>query len=552
VEARLRGRTGALLGIIGIAVVVVGAGTIAWAAGSAGAVTVPHFIEETSAAGVSQTYDGPLPYFAGGGVAVFDCDGDGRPELFVAGGTHPAGLFHNDSAVGGALRFHPVHDSTTDLTSVTGAYPLDIDGDGVTDLAVLRIGGNVLLRGLGGCRFEAANDRWKVDGGTAATMGFAATWEGTATLPTLAFGNYVDPASNDPHATCYPNELVRPATNGLAYDPALELRPGYCALSMLFSDWSRSGRRDLRISNDAHYYSDGEEQLWRMEPDVAPRLYTAAEGWTTVNVEGMGIASYDVTGDGYPEVFLTSQGSNRLQTLTGGPSQPTYGDIGLKRGVLADRPFTGGDPLPSTAWHPEFEDVNNDGRIDLFISKGNVRHEEGFAMRDPSNLLLGQADGTFAERADAAGILNYDLGRGAAVADFNLDGLPDIVEVNLGSPVRLWRNVGSGSATAPAAMGHWLGVRLSEPGGNRDAIGSWLEVQTGDTVQRREVVVGGGHGGGQLGWVHVGLGAATTPRVRVTWPDGTVGPWIDVHPDGFVVVDRASGTAQPWIPSVAP
>ena len=75
----------------------------------------------------------------------------------------------------------------------------------------------------------------------------------------------------------------------------------------------------------------------------------------------MGIASQDVTGDGYPDVFLTSQGSNRLQTLTAGPGRPTYGDIGLKRGVLADRPFAGGEDLPSTAWHPEFDDVNNDG-----------------------------------------------------------------------------------------------------------------------------------------------------------------------------------------------
>ena len=133
------------------------------------------------------------------------------------------------------------------------------------------------------------------------------------------------------------------------FAPPLPLAPSWCTLSMLFSDWDRSGRRDLRISNDRHYYIDGEEQLWRMDPGAAPRLYTAEDGWVRVNVEGMGIASYDVTGDGYPDVFLTSQGSNRLQTLTSGPGQPTYRDIGLKRGVLADRPFAGGDPLPSTA-----------------------------------------------------------------------------------------------------------------------------------------------------------------------------------------------------------
>jgi len=507
----------------------------------------PRFVEETATAGIGQVYDGPLAYFTGGGVAVFDCDADGRPDAYVAGGTNRAGLYHNDSPIGGSLHFTAVRDPATDLDSVTGAYPLDVDGDGIVDLAVLRIGGNVLLRGLGGCRFERANERWSVAGGNEATMAFAATWEGSATLPTLAFGNDVDPAATDPHHLCSDNQLVRPAASGTGYAPPLALSPGYCALSMIFSDWDRSGRRDLRISNDQHFYMDGEEQLWRMEAGAAPRLYTADEGWVRVNVEGMGIASYDLTGDGFPEVFLASQGENRLQTLTSGPGQPTYRDIGLKRGVSADRPFIGGDPLPSTAWHPEFEDVNNDGFIDLFISKGNVRQQEDYALRDPSNLLLGQADGTFKESADTAGILSYDLGRGAALADFNLDGLLDLVEVNLGSPPRIWRNLGVGDAAA-ASSAHWLALRPEQPGPNRDAIGAWLEVRVGDTTMRRELTVGGGHAGGQLGWIHVGLGPASGADVRVLWPDGTAGAWTRVGANQFVVLDRASGSARPWTP----
>jgi len=508
----------------------------------------PHFVEETTNAGLDLTYDGPLPYFTGGGIAVFDCDGDGRPDAYVAGGANRAGLYHNDSAIGGALRFRAIPDAATDLDAVTGAYPVDIDGDGIVDLAVLRVGENVLLRGLGSCRFERANERWSVAGGKEATMAFAATWEGAAKLPTLAFGNYVDPSATDPQHLCSDNQLVRPASSGTGYGAPIALTPGYCALSMIFADWDRSGRRDLRISNDQHYYIDGEEQLWRMDPGVAPRLYATDEGWVRVNVEGMGIASYDLTGDGYPEVFLTSQGENRLQTLTSGPGEPRYGDIGLKRGVNADRPFAGGDPLPSTAWHPQFDDVNNDGLVDLFISKGNVRQQEGFAIKDPSNLLLGQADGTFKESADAAGILSYDLGRGAALADFNLDGLLDLVEVNLGTPPRAWRNTGAGDATsAPAA--HWLEVRPHQPGPNVDAIGAWLEVKIGDATIRRELTVGGGHAGGQLGWIHVGLGPASEADLRVLWPDAVTGPWMHVQADQFLDLDRASGIARPWTPS---
>ena len=552
-----RRRSGLALVAIALVLVAAGAGGAVWYATTgarpaiAGALGPPRFVEETASAGVALTYDGPLAYFVGGGLAVLDCDADGRPDLYVAGGIHPASVYRNDGTPGGALHFSAVPSPTTDLTAVSGAYPLDVDGDGVVDLAVLCNGENVLLRGTGDCAFERANERWAFNGGDAPTNAFSATWEGAAALPTLAFGNYVNPASDDPNTLCVPNVLVRPGPvgDGTTYGPPAPLRPSWCALSMLFSDWDGSGRRDLRVSNDRHYYIDGEEQLWRMDPATAPRLYTADDGWVRVNVEGMGIASQDLTGDGLPDVFLTSQGSNRLQTLTAGPGKPTYRDIGLKRGVLADRPFAGGEDLPSTAWHPEFDDVNNDGYLDLFISKGNVNSQPDFATKDPSNLLIGQPDGTFVEGAEAANIVEFDRGRGAALADFNLDGLLDLVEVHLGAPVRIWRNVGAGTADAPIGMGHWLEIRVVDAERpNRDAIGAWLDVRVNGTTTRREITVGGGHAGGQLGWIHAGLGAATSAEVRVQWPDGQVGSWIPVAAGQFVDVPRGSPIAVEWTP----
>ena len=543
--------------VAGVGLLVLGSAGGAWLAATGGGPfapggpVTPRFVEETASAGIDQTYDGPLAYFTGGGVAVLDCDDDGRPDLYVAGGVNPAGLYRNVGTVGGPLRFTRIPSKTTDLTAVTGAYPIDIDGDGRVDLVVLRNGGNVLLRGTGACGFERANDRWGYDGGDAPTMAFAATWEGTNALPTLAFGNYVNPNATGPADTCVDNVLVRPSGpgQGEGFGAPLPLHPSWCTLSLLFSDWSGTGRRDLRVSNDRHYYLDGEEQLWRMDPGSPPRQYTAADGWVTVNVEGMGIASQDLTGDGLPEVFLTSQGSNRLQTLADGPTTPAYKDIGLSRNVNAERPFTGGDTLPSTAWHPEFADVNDDGWLDLFISKGNVKEQADFARLDPSNLLLGKADGTFVERADAAGTLDYDLGRGAALTDFNLDGLPDLVEVHLSSPVRIWRNTGAGTAEAPAPLGHWTGIRVEDPASsNRDGIGGWLDLRLGDRTISRELTVGGGHGGGQLGWIHLGLGPATDAQVRVRWPDGEVGPWLPVTPDAFTTLDRGASSLRPWVP----
>ena len=221
-----------------------------------------------------------------------------------------------------------------------------------------------------------------IDGGDARTMAFSATWEGDAPLPTLAIGDYIALTElGTPLPPCPDNTLLRPGPDGTTYGPPIALSPGYCPLSMLFSDWDRSGRPDLRISNDRQYYTDGEEQLWAMEPGADPVAYTDADGWARLQIWGMGIASHDLTGDGYPELYLTSQGDNKLQTLTAGPAEPAYRDIAFRSGVHAPVPFTGGDPGASTAWHPEFVDVNADGFMDLYVTKGNVSDQVGYAFR---------------------------------------------------------------------------------------------------------------------------------------------------------------------------
>jgi hypothetical protein len=510
---------------------------------------VPRFVDEAVAAGVDHRYDGEFEYFVGGGVAVLDCDGDGRSDLYLAGGENPAALYRNVSEVGGSLAFEAVAGPVTDLDAVTGAYPLDVDADGHTDLAVLRYGENVLLRGTGDCGFERANERWEVDGGEAWTTAFSATWEGDATLPTLAFGNYLVPDETRRTVECDDSELLRP--DGETYAAPTTLAPGYCTLSMLFSDWDRSGRRDLRVSNDRHYYRDGSEQLWRLGADEPPRLYTAEEGWQALRIFGMGIASHDLTGDGRPEVYLTSQADNKLQTLADPEgSAPDYVDIGLARGATTHRPYAGADTaMPSTAWHPQFGDVNNDGIADLFVSKGNVEAMVEYAAHDPSSLLVGQADGTFVEGALDAGIMTDARGRGAALTDLNLDGLLDLVLVTRRAPVQLWRNLGAGTPDAPEPMGGWIELRLEQDGPNRDAIGSWVEVDTGDRIIELELTVGGGHASGQAGWTHVGIGSAEAAEVTVTWPDGEIGPAMRIVGGSFAVIERGAGAPRTWTPS---
>jgi hypothetical protein len=236
----------------------------------------------------------------------------------------------------------------------------------------------------------------------------------------------------------------------------------------------------------------------------------------------MGLASYDLDFDGYPEYAITSMADNKLQALASVPAdgkpRPDYKDTAFKKGVTAHRPFTGSDLKPSTAWHTQFEDVNNDGLADLFIAKGNVDRMPDFALKDPNNLFLQQPDGTFLEAADQAGVASTASSRGGALADFNRDGLVDLVVVNRREPAQLWRNTSTTS-------GHWIDIAPRQDGANRDAIGGWIEIKRGEKIMRREITIGGGHASGQLGPWHFGLGPETLVEARIVWPDGKTEDW---------------------------
>ena len=455
--------------------------------------------EDRSAVLPEHIYGGGWEHFVGGGVAVFDCNGDALPDIFAAGGANPAALFVNQ----GEFRFTP--NPIPEMTGVTGAYPLDLDADGADDLFVMRVGENKVLRGAGDCQFSDVTGTWLADAGDHWTTAFSAWWEDDG-KPVLAVGNYVDRADPDgPFEACDSNQLLRPSPDGYQGTP---LTPGFCPLSMLAAKDAR-GRMTLRISNDRHYYvRGGYEQMW----DIAEQRFLGDEdGWKNVSLWGMGIASRDLTGDGRDEVVLTSMGDQLMQIAV---ADGTYAAAPFTIGTYAQRPHTGDDGRPSTGWHAEFADVDNDGRADLFIAKGNVDQMPGLAMNDPNNLLMQRPDGTFVEASVAAGVATTARSRGAALADFDGDGRLDLVVMNRRAPIEIYRNV-------TPETGNWVSIDLAQPGGNRHAVGAMVTVQTGALNQSQQLLVGGGHASGKALPLHFGLGDAESVQIVVQWPDGT-------------------------------
>lgn len=452
--------------------------------------------EDRSDALPEHIYGGGWEHFVGGGVAVFDCNSDGLPDIYAAGGANAAQMMRNT----GDFQFQTVN--MNELTGVTGAYPLDFNADGNMDLFVLRVGQNQILMGQGDCTFAAGlplprDDAW--------STAFTAWWEGDAE-PVLAVGNYVDRSDPDgPFEACDENQILRPSPEGYQ---STALTPGFCPLSILAARDAR-GRPTLRLSNDRHYYvRGGYEQMW----DIAEeRFLGPRDGWENVSLWGMGIASHDLTGDGRDEVMLTSMGDQLMQIAQ---EDGTYSPAPFTIGTYAQRPHTGDDGRPSTGWHAAFGDIDNDGLADLFIAKGNVDQMPGLAIKDPNNLLMQNTDGTFTEHAQTAGIATKERSRGAALADFDSDGLLDLVVMNRRAAMEIYRNI-------TPETGNWLGVTLVQAGGNREAVGAVVSIESEGRTQSQELTIGGGHAGGSAVPLHFGLANADRVSVSIEWPDGT-------------------------------
>lgn len=441
-------------------------------------------------------YSGEWNHFVGGGVAVLDCNNDRLPDIFAAGGTSPSRLFVNES------NFQFSEKKIQKITGSTGAYPIDINADGFMDLFVLRLGPNILLKGGPDCSFSDASIEFGISNDAQWSTAFTAWWQ-DGKLPFMAVGNYVD--LNDPKGpffACDNHQILKPSGN--VYN-SKKFEPGFCALSMLTAQ-DASGTKRLRISNDRQYYvRNGYEQMWDLSDQ---RFLDETDGWDKFSIWGMGIASRDITGDGRDEVVLTSMGDQLLRIAN---SDGTYKNAPFEIGTYAHKPYFGDDGRPSTGWHAQFSDINNDGLADLFIAKGNVDQMPSNAIKDPNNLLIQKSNGLFNEVGLDAGIASLERSRGAALADFDLDGRIDILVMNRRAPMEIYRNISKDT-------GNWVAIKLTQKGGNRNAIGSRITIGK----DSQQVTIGGGHAGGQALPIHFGLGDAKTAIINIEWPDGSL------------------------------
>jgi len=472
---------------------------------------------------------------APGGVAVFDYNGDGRPDIFFTNGAEipslakssPAywnRLYRND----GQMHFSDVTEAAgvRGLGYAMGAAAADYDNDGHVDLFVAGVRRNQLLHNLGDGRFEDVTSPAGIASGEWAVAGGWFDYDNDGRLD-LVIINYVQwsPATNrscgdqargiqifcDPRVfQGLPNRLYRNRGDGTFED--VSARTGLRAhvgkgMSVAFADFDHDGHIDMFITNDTV-----PNFLFRNNGDGTFAETALFAGVSVTDsgrpISSMGTDFQDYDNDGWEDIQVTALAGETFPLFRNG-GHGTFTEATQSSGLAS---LT----VKLSGWCSIAADVDNDGRKDIFTANSHVNNRigefEAIAFKQSNSLFSNDGGGRFHDATASSGLADAIAAhRGCGMADFNGDGRVDFVVLALGSPAELWEN-------ESAPDNRWLIVHLVGTKSNRDGVGA--RVTVGNQV--RTMTTAMGYASSSHGGLHFGLGDATEiDRVDVAWPSGT-------------------------------
>lgn len=502
---------------------------------------------------------------AGGGIALFDCDNDGKLDIavvndstidhYLSGGDPMLTLYRQDGA-GERIHFSDITQAAGLTTRGWGMAIAvgDYDNDGLPDLYVTGYGHNVLYRNEGGCRFKDVTDQAGAKEGGFST---GAAW-----------ADYDRDGFIDLFVARYVNEDVH-------HLPVLAAHSETNGSGILEVPDAMTGESDVLLRNRG----DGTFE------DVSVRAGVS----NPAKLHGMGVAWGDYDNDGWPDLFVANDsGANYLyRNLRNGSFEEdgassgtaygangeTYGNMGGDFGDfnrdgrldlvttryrsqpvslyendnvvftdVAARTDLARDTAAPVKWGVGFADFDDDGWPEILIANGNfssladgLQSEPKF--REPLQLFRNIRGHSFVDAATQAGLNAGPLQsrRGIAFGDINNDGKLDFVAFNVDGPPSLFMN-------ETRNANHRVLFRLVGSRSNRIAIGARLSVSAGGMTQMDEVRGGGGYNSSSDTRLHFGLGKwATMSSVEVQWPSGLRQTFQNIPADALYELHEGEG-----------
>ena len=514
----------------------------------------------------------------GPGVALFDCDNDGRLDIFLVNGAPftdptPKGFIPKKTGPEYWNRlYHQKPDGTfEDITEKAGLQGVgygmgvavgDYDNDGNEDLYVTGYGGNRLYHNNGNCMFADVTDSAGVGG---SGWSSSATWVDLDNdgLLDLIVERYVKWDWDDIwcgehregyRGYCHPDVfqgismlVYHNDGNGHFTECAHKLgldKPAK-ALGIAIADYDQDGRIDLFVANDSmqeflfHQKKDGTFEEVGLESGVAVN----SEGQTYA---GMGVDFNDYNNDGWPDLIITDL-ANQRYALYANAGDGTFNYTSFTSGV-------GETTRLHSGWSVRFMDYDNDGWKDLLIAQGHDLDtiEKSFPQlhyREPVMLLRNNGK-KFVDISGISSEIFHDawVGRGVAIGDQDNDGRIDAVVSTNGGPAHILHNV---TETA----NHWITLRLIGHKSNRDAIGAQVKIVTGNGVQWGIVTTSSGYLSASDPRLHFGLGSErAVKRIEIRWPSGIMQVLLDVNGDRQITIDEPaqSENARPVAEAATP
>jgi len=505
----------------------------------------------------------------GTGIAIFDYDNDGWPDIFVVNGTKLEGFPAGKAPTNHLYRNN--HDGTfTDVTAKAGLTANgwgqgvcvgDYDNDGWEDLYITYYGKNRLYHNEHGVFREVAAQAGVAGSGKAWGTGCAFVDYDRDGLVDLMVANYVDfdlstaPKPGERPSCIWKGVPVMCGPRGLPgakntlyhnlgggkFDDVtvkahIDQASGHYAFSVSTFDYDDDGWPDIYIACDStpsilyHNNRDG------TFTDVAV-VAGAALNEDGREQAGMGSTIADFNGDGTLDIFRTNF-SDDTSTLYRNNGNGTFDDVTFAAGLGLHTQYLG--------WGTMFFDFDNDGWPDLLLVNGHVYPEVdkqhlGSNYEEPKILYHNNGNGTFTDVSSDAGrgITTPTSARGLAVGDLWNDGRLSAVISNMNAhPMLLVNQVKNGN--------HWIAFHAKGMKSNRDAIGARITLMAGGRARVDEVRSGSSYSSSSDMRVHFGLGQTNKiDYVQVRWPSGLVERFENLPVDSMHDLKEGTGTGPP-------